>query len=175
MLSRRLIAAPVVAFVATALVAAVIDTGQRTRGEPVVGPAHAAVDPAIDAENARIDAVMRSEVRCVGRVDCDASRSSARVRAAASEIERWPVDARFQGARQALAAQLLARSLVLQQQSMAAIDGRTSPAEATRLESLVESWRSARRSTADAQLRAGLIDRDDHRDVVADIIRGGEG
>lgn len=172
MLSRRLIAAPVVAFVATVLVAAVIDTGQRTRAEAVGGPVRAITDPDVRAELSRIDDAMRAEARCVGRVECDESRAGSRVRSAASDIERWPVDSRFQGARQALANQLDARAAVLDQRAMAARDGRTSPAEAKRLDALTDAWRSARRATADAQLASGLIDRAEHRQVLADLIRG---
>lgn len=159
---RRLILAPIAAFVATAVVAAVIDTGQRTRAEAIQVAATSAVDRQAAAELRRVDELRRSERSCVGAADCAPARAGARVREAVVAIGAWPSEPRFSALRLRLARELTARSYLLDQLAMIEVDGRTSPAERARTDQLREHWIRESHAVLDAELAAGLIDRAEH-------------
>jgi hypothetical protein len=171
MTSRRLIAAPAIVLVAVTLVAAVIDAGQQSRAAAFGGDTTRIADLSIAAEQGRIDALLQADRRCVGALDCDRSRAGARTRRAAADVRTWPADARFHESRRLLQAQLLARADLLDQESMAAVDGRTSPLEAERLRELRRIHADAARTAAQARLAAGVLDREQYEQLLANLRR----
>lgn len=167
---RRILIAPLVALVLVALVAAVIDAGQRTRMERGGLVSMQQADATARQEQYRIDALLASQSACVGERECAASNEGANICRSADEIASWPVDTRFNQSRRALHAMLLARATLVDQIAMSAIDGRTSPDEALRIEALHDAWVERALEEADTRRAAGLIDRSEHRHVRRELL-----
>lgn len=164
---RRLVTAPVVALVATLLVGAVIDSGQRTRASQLRVPVPVTDDVELAAERLRIAATLRAAGSCARGRGCASSEDAAMLRAAARRIELWPAAARFEPARTSLQAQLTAEAAVLDQRAAMAVDHAVSSREQERLAQLERAALRASRRALDAQLALDLLTRDEHAERLA--------
>ena len=170
--ARRLIAAPLIALVATMFVGAVIDSGQRARMTRAAGPVPLAVpeDPVRTVEAGRIQSAIEAGARCTGAASCTPEASAARVRGTAVELGTWAYDRRFQHVRASLQAQLLAQANVFDLRAAIAVDGRTSTTERARHQFLERRLDDATLEAARAQRAAGLISRAAY-DAIVDELR----
>lgn len=159
MLARRLILAPVAALGAMLLVGAIIDSGEQARIARSTGPTQLAVpaDPALAAEARRVHQAEGAAARCSGAAACTAEVTSARVRDAALEIDRWPQDRRFRIVRSSLRTQLLTQAMLIDQRAASDLDGRETYATRVRLRGLEQELDQAIMAAARAQRSAGLM------------------
>ncbi|MCW2921798.1 MAG: hypothetical protein JWL76_1672 [Thermoleophilia bacterium] len=171
MLSRRLILAPVIALGAMVLVGAIIDSGERARMARADGLTQLSVpaDPALATEARRVRQAATAAERCSGTAACTAEVTSARVRDAAHEIDRWPADRRFQLVRATLRTQLLTQAALIEQRTASDVDGRSTYATRARLRDLEHQLDDATLDAARAQRSAGLLSRAAFDALVEDL------
>lgn len=155
---RLLIMAPLAGLVGTAVVAAVIASGQRTLAQAVDAPHSPDARPGVTAELLRVDAALAAAERCAGPIECDVAHVAARVDAAAEGIARWPSDSRYVRSRARLHDELVARHAAWTRLRFARADGRVTRDEQTGIdEEQAEATRAAR-ARIRAQHDAGLLD-----------------
>ncbi len=154
---RLVIVAPLAALAGTALIAAVIASGQRSIEQAAGGSTKRFEQPDLVRELARVDAARHATIACVGAIECDALNAADRVRAAATSIERWPSDNRFVASRAALRAELDARTALLLETAAARADGTIDGSERRALEQRRAEADRAMSATLEAEHDAGLI------------------
>lgn len=168
---RRLITTPLLVLLAIALIAAVIDSGQRSQAntQNTIETKHA--DNGLLREQALIDDLIRTASYCQGSLECSSMKQGENMRKAAETISSWPLNPQFTQSRRALYQMLIAKSAVLDQSAMSAIDGQTSLDERDRLDELKHAWSDTALADVDARFAAGLIDRTERTRARLEIAR----